>query len=241
MAQWSFHTSMDYCLRKVEAMIRAVVFDMDGLMFDTERLCHDAVAQVGKELGCPDLAEFTLELMGRNEKECIKRYTEYLGDRCSYQHFYARRQEIIDAAIQKNGVPVKPGLFELLDFLKENGFLLAVATSTSRRHALAYLEQTGAARYFHRMVFGDMLEKSKPNPDIYLKAAEELQVSPQNCMALEDSPLGIQSAHAAGMTAVMIPDLVQPDETLKQIYDDCVPSLFSVIELLQRETREIET
>lgn len=219
-------------------MIQAVIFDMDGLMFDTERLCRDAIVQVGKELGYPHLAEFTLELMGRNERECIKRYTEYLGDRCSYQRFYTRRQEIIDAIIRENGVPVKLGLFELLNFLKENGYLLAVATSTSRRHALAYLEQTGAAKYFHRMVFGDMLEKSKPAPDIYLKAAEQLQVPPENCMALEDSPLGIQSAHAAGMTTVMIPDLLQPDEALKKIYDYCEPSLFAVIDLLRDEQKE---
>ncbi|MFU0832486.1 MAG: HAD family phosphatase [Oscillospiraceae bacterium] len=219
-------------------MIRAVIFDMDGLMFDTEKLCHTATAQVSRELGCPDLTDFARNLIGRNEKECVRRYTEFFGDELFYRRFYTRRQEIIDAIIRENGVPVKPGLFELLDFLKQSGFLLAVATSTSQKHALSYLEQTGAAPYFDRMVFGDMLEKSKPAPDIYLKAAEELQVPPKNCVALEDSPLGIRSAHDAGMTTIMIPDLVQPDESLKRIYDYCEPSLFAVIDLLQDKHKE---
>lgn len=221
-------------------MIRAVIFDMDGLMFDTERLCHDATAQAGKELGHPDMNEFARELIGRNEKECRRRYAEYFGSGF-FQRFFVRRQEIIDAYIREKGVPVKPGLFELLDFLKREGLLLAVATSTSRRHASSYLEQTGAARYFNRMIFGDMLEKSKPDPDIYLKAAAELEIPPEDCMALEDSRLGIQSAHAAGMKTVMVPDLLEPDEAVKKTIDFCVPSLFDVVELIRDERKESGT
>ncbi|WP_164918944.1 HAD family hydrolase [Caproiciproducens sp. NJN-50] len=234
-------TDENLLLERLEFMIRAVIFDMDGLMFDTERLTHVATAQAGRELGYPGIADFAREMIGRNEKECSGLYTRYLGGDFSYRGFSARRQEIIGALIRENGVPVKPGLFELLSFLKREGFLLAVATSTSRRHALPYLEQAGAARYFDRMVFGDMLEKSKPAPDIYLKAASELGIPPSDCMALEDSPLGIRSAHDAGMKTVMVPDLLEPDEALKKIVDFCVPSLFEVIELIRSERKESGT
>lgn len=222
-------------------MIRAVIFDMDGLMFDTERLCKEATEQAGEELGYSGIGSVARDMIGRNEKECTKLYTRYFGSNFSRERFYARRQEIIDAAIQKEGVPVKPGLPELLDALKREKLLLAVATSTSQRHALPYLEQTGAARYFDRMVFGDMLEKSKPAPDIYLKAAAELGIPPTDCVALEDSPLGIRSAHDAGMKTVMVPDLVEPDEELKKIVDFCVPSLYEVIQLIRDERKESGT
>lgn len=222
-------------------MIQAVIFDMDGLMFDTERLTHVATLQAAKELGHPGIDECAREMIGRNEKECVRLYTKYLGGDFSYRRFAVRRQEIIDAFILKNGVPVKPGLFELLDFLKREGLRTAVATSTSRRHALPYLEQTGAARYLDGMVFGDMLEKSKPAPDIYLKAAAEIETLPADCMALEDSPLGILSAHGAGMTAVMVPDLVAPEEVPGQVFDYCVSSLFDVVGLVQNERKESGT
>lgn len=222
---------------RLEFMIRAVIFDMDGLMFDTERLCKEATEQAGRELGYPGISSVARDMIGRNEKDCMRLYTQYFGSNFSREQFYARRQEIIDAAIQKEGVPVKPGLPELLDDLKREKLLLAVATSTSRRHALPYLEQAGAARYFDRMIFGDMLEKSKPAPDIYLKAAAELGIPSSDCIALEDSPLGIRSAHDAGMKTVMVPDLVEPDEELKKIVDFCVPSLYEVIQLIREERK----
>lgn len=230
-------TDENLLLERLEFMIRAVIFDMDGLMFDTERLTCAATAQAGKKLGYPDIADFARKMIGRNEKECVKLYTRYLGSDFSREQFYTQRQEMIDASVRENGIPVKPGLPELLEFLKREELLLAVATSTSRRHALPYLEQAGVARYFNRMVFGDMLEKSKPAPDIYLKAAAELEIPPADCMALEDSPFGIRSAHDAGMKTVMVPDLLEPDEALKKIVDFCVPSLFEVIELIRNERK----
>ncbi len=219
-------------------MILAVIFDMDGLMFDTERLCTWATEQTGKEMGREGLSGFAKEVIGLREAECKRKYFMQFGEEFPFEQFSRRRQEIIDRYIREKGVPVKPGLFELLNFLKRGGFPMAVATSTSRRHALAYLERTGAAPYFDQMMFGDMLENGKPAPDIYLKAASLLEVAPEDCMALEDSPRGIQSAHAAGMTTVMIPDLLPPDQDDRKRYDYCVPSLFEVPALLQKERKE---
>lgn len=221
-------------------MTEAVVFDMDGLMFDTERLTVSVVAQVEKELGIPGLLSFGRTLVGVNaavsKRLCFERY----GPDFPYDAFIRRKRERTNALIEKNGVPVKPGLMELLRFLKREGIRAAVATSTSRRYALPYLEKAGTTRYFDAVVCGDMLEKSKPDPDIYFKAAAALGVSPAVCMALEDSPNGIRSAHAAGMRTVMVPDLFEPDAQLKELLFACVPTLSDVIRLLRKEKEGAE-
>ena len=165
-------------------------------------------------------------------------FFERYGDDFPYDAFMRRKAELTDAWIGKNGVPVKPGLMELLRFLKRDGCRTAVATSTSRKHAADYLERTGAAPYFDRAVYGDMVEKSKPDPEIYLKAAAMLGAAPEDCMALEDSPNGIRSAHAAGMRTVMVPDLFEPDAELQRMISACVPTLSDVIGLLRREAAE---
>ncbi|MVB12787.1 Phosphorylated carbohydrates phosphatase [Caprobacter fermentans] len=220
-------------------MVRAVIFDMDGLMFDTERLYDQAIEQAGNELGYSGIADLSRDMIGVRETDCVPLYQKRFGSGFSYPLFAARRQEIIDEFIRKNGVPVKPGLFELLRYLKQGGFRLAVATATSRRRASGYLEQTGAAGYFDRMIFGDMVEQCKPSPEIYLKAAEALGAAAEDCIALEDSPCGIQAACAAGMKAVMIPDLIEPDAALRKLCWSCEPSLTDVIKLVG-ETRSEE-
>lgn len=208
---------------------------MDGLMFDTERLCTRASGQTGEELGYAGMSGFAEEVIGLRAAEGRKKYLERFGADFPYERFVRHRQEIIDKFIREKGVPLKPGLFELLRFLKREGLRTAVATSTSRLRALSYLKQSGVCLYLDRAVCGDMLEKCKPDPDIYLKAAAELEISPAGCMALEDSPRGICSAHAAGMTTVMIPDLIEPDDALKGKYDFLVPSLFDVVGLIEKE------
>lgn len=211
---------------------------MDGLMFDTERLYLDATIRAAEKLDYHEIGEFARGMTGLREAECIQRYREHFGTDFPYQKLSELRQTIIDRYIEKNGVPVKPGLFELLEFLKLEGYSTAVATSTSRRHALAYLEQTGAARYYDAMIFGDMLKTCKPHPGIYLAAASELKIRPSDCMALEDSFCGIQSAHAAGMKAVMVPDLLSPDENLRKQCFSCISSLFDVRSLLENLREE---
>jgi HAD superfamily hydrolase (TIGR01509 family) len=228
-------------LERLEFMIRAIIFDMDGLMFDTERLYHDTTVQAAEEMGYSGISGIAYEMIGLREAECIALYERRLGSGFPYPRLAGRRQELMDALLRDHGMPIKPGLFELLGFLKRENYLMAVATSTRRRLALSYLEQSGVAPYLDRMIFGDMLARSKPAPDIYLKTASELGTDPSECMALEDSPRGIQSAHFAGMTTVMVPDLVKPDESLKKICDFCVPSLFDVMELVRNGQKESGT
>lgn len=130
-------------------------------------------------------------------------------------------------------LPVKKGVRELLEYLKEKQIKTAIASSTKGPLVRKHLERTGLSGYFQEIVSGDMVEKSKPEPDIYLKACEAVGVLPENAMGIEDSFNGIRAVAAAGMTAVMVPDMVQPDEEIRQIYDYCVQDLLEVKELIE--------
>lgn len=214
-------------------MIEAVIFDMDGLMFDTEKLAVRALLETGKKFGYEGISEIVPIVTGVNAERTKKICIERMGENFPYAEFMHYRQNLIDRHIEEHGVPVKPGLKELLAYLKREGYRMAVATSTSRAHAVEYIEKAGVLPFFDTVVCGDMLKKSKPDPDIYLKAAEALGEAPGDCMALEDSPNGVASAYAAGMKTVMVPDLIAfGEEQEKQVYA-CVPSLFDVIPVLQ--------
>ena len=130
-------------------------------------------------------------------------------------------------------MPVKPGLFALLEYLKKEGIPAAVASSTYRAVALPLLEQAGIAPWLTGMAFGDMVQRSKPEPDIFLLAARQLGAEPANCIVLEDSPNGILAAHRAGMLPVMVPDLLKPDPELEKILYSRVEQLDQVIILME--------
>lgn len=214
-------------------MIEAVLFDMDGLMFDTEGLSHRALLETGKKFGCEGISEVIPLITGVNAASVKRIFLEHMGTDFPFDEFMRSRQELIDRSIAEHGVPVKPGLRELLAYLEREGYRTAVATSTSRAHAMAYIEQARMLDCFDAFVCGDMLKKSKPDPDIYLKAAGLLGMAPEVCMALEDSPNGVASAYAAGMKTVMVPDRIPfGAEQEKQVYA-CVPSLSDVIPLLE--------
>lgn len=207
---------------------------MDGIMFDTERLTAEAMKQAGEKFGYPDIMEMLPHLMGVSAATSRKLYFYQYGAEFPYEKYIHYRQSLIDERIHREGVPVKPGLRELLTYLRREGVATAVATSTSRVHALEFIRSAGVEEYYDKIICGDMLEKSKPHPDIYLKAADALKVAPELCAALEDSPNGIKSAHAAGMVAVMVPDMISPTEELRSLTAAVVPSLGDVIPLLEQ-------
>ena len=130
------------------------------------------------------------------------------------------------------GTPLKPGLIELLSYLKENNYKIAVATSSNKEVALNHFKRANITEYFEVIVCGDMIENSKPAPDIYLKACELLDVIPSECLAIEDSPNGIRSAFSAELKPVMIPDLIQPAEEILEMVHSKLANLNEVIHLL---------
>ena len=216
-------------------MIRAVVFDMDGLMFDTERLCALAWDEAGRRLGIGPAGYMNRKTLGLTLPMARKVWRETFGEQVDFEELDRLTRAFFDRYYAEHGVPVKPGLYALLDFLKQRGYQTAVASSTQEAEVKRCLKSAKVTAYFDAVIGGDRLRASKPAPDIYLMACAELGERPEDCMALEDSRNGILSASRAGLKAVMIPDQWQPDvATNALLYAQC-GRLDEVIALLEKE------
>lgn len=212
--------------------IKAVLFDMDGLMFDTERLAVRFWKEAGAEFGLTLGDEFLLYSRGSRMEEAWKLFSSCYGEDADYLGVRAREKELFFGYLKDHEIPVKPGLYELLAWLKEQEIKVILATSTVREVALGYLERTGVISYFDGYVCGDMITKSKPDPQIFYKAAELAGCLPSECAVLEDSYNGIYAAIAGGFHAVMVVDLMEPLEDMKEKLWARCDSLFEVKELL---------
>ncbi len=212
--------------------IRAVVFDMDGLILDTETLVRITWQRAAVDCGVDLDDALFLQLVGRNRRDSSEILQRRFGDTFAMEAFRTRCGEHWDLCIAESGIALKPGLVELLDRLDELGLPHAVATSTGYEGARRSLGVAGVLDRFPVIVTGDQVERGKPAPDIFLRAAELLAVDPARCLALEDSPYGVMAAHAAGMTPIMVPDLVRPTDEIARLTYRIVSSLHDVLELL---------
>jgi HAD superfamily hydrolase (TIGR01509 family) len=220
---------------RIAQMTDAVIFDMDGLMFGTEQLTHELWDQLGEELGYRNVSAIMPETMGVRLKESEPIFKRRFGHDFPFTAFVAEYRRRFAQKIQTHGVPVKEGLYDLLEYLRREHFVCAIASSTSREKVLEYCGKTNVTQYFQTILCGDMVERCKPDPQIYLTTARELGTAPERCMVLEDSPNGCLSAIRAGMKTIMIPDQVQPTEELRAKLTACVPTLRDVIPLLKAE------
>lgn len=221
-------------------MIEAIVFDMDGILFDTERLSVESWIEVAERLGLPDIDKGVYGCIGLNRTDCRIFLKETYGQDFPYDYFREQTAAVFQRKMAKDGLPVMKGAGELLAWLQEKGLKVALASSTSHKTVESHLQQAGFTGFFQAVIGGDMVEHSKPQPDIYLKACQLLDVEPGNAAAIEDSPNGIRSAYAAGMLPVMVPDLVKPDpEIEKMLYRKC-DSLFAVLEFLEEKVKKGE-
>lgn len=205
--------------------IKGAVFDMDGVLIDTEKLYLRFWKQAAADFGYKMEDEHVFAIRSLARKFSVPKLKGFFGEDFPTEDVRQRRTELINAHINKYGIDLKKGLFELLDFLKARGIRLAVATATPRERTLMYLEKINALGYFDAVICGDMVTSGKPDPDIYLTAARELGLPPEECAAFEDSPNGILSAHAAGCQAIMIPDLTEPDDDIKPLLSAVYSSL----------------
>ena len=221
-------------------MIKGVLFDMDGVMFDTEQMGLDIWAQLGKQHGFEMPHEVWLSVLGLRFEEIAQVIQESLGPSFPFWAYWEELKRIIDRQISLHGMPKKPGLVPLLDYLKEQGYRFTVATSTLRSRVENYMNAAGVRAYFGEIVCGDMVKRSKPAPDIYEKAAQTIGLLPEECIALEDSPRGILSAYRAGVHPVFIPDLLTIDQETESLLYAKVSSLFDIIPLLARERSTAE-
>ena len=213
-------------------MIRGVIFDMDGLMFDTERIWATLWAPAAERLGLPaPTEEFTAGARGLAGENML--------------HYLAKNYPTVDPQLLLdtvrelgktalyNGAPAKPGLYELLDYLEQAGIPRVVASSSSHETIRRYLKIAHVEQYFVGEISGQDVQFSKPSPDIFLEAARVLGLPPRDCLVLEDSFNGVRAGHASGAVTVMVPDLSQPDEEIRQLYDACCHDLAEVRDLLR--------
>ena len=222
-------------------MIKGIVFDMDGLMFDTERLAVEGWVFAGKQMGLDIAEDIVIRTLGLNIEDTKRILSSCLGEAFDFSAARKIRVDYVTSYIDDNGIPIKAGLMELLEYLYSNHFKVTIATSTERERAQYYISKAGISKYFDKIVCGDMIKRGKPEPDIYLRASEAIGVDAYECLALEDSPLGILSAYRAGMRPVMIPDLLQPNEETNSLLYAKVPSLLDVKELLSEQDNKGRT
>lgn len=217
-------------------MIKTAVFDMDGLLLDTERLSQRCWAEAGEHYGVPDFPAVSCRWIGSNMAFARQVFEEVYGkDRFPFDEIREEKMRYADWHIVEEGLPVKRGAVQLLSWLRENGVRVALASSTEKGKAARELKMTDLYGYFDLFVHGDEVRQAKPAPDIFLLAAERLGVEPGQCRVFEDSLNGVRAATAAGMPVYMVPDLVAPDDFAREhalgIYDD----LGQILEELKRE------
>lgn len=196
---------------------KAFVFDMDGLIFDSERIVQRSWNISGQKLGLGRVGEHIYYTLGLNRADRKKYYEENIRKDFPFDEFSGLTRKTFFEIVEAEGLPMKKGVQEILKLGKENGIKLALATSSSRDYAMKCLKDAGIDTYFDGIVCGDMVSNSKPDPEIYLRACELVGVVPEEAVAFEDAPAGIEAAYRAGMKVVMVPDLVQPTEQVKRM------------------------
>ena len=190
--------------------LKAVIFDMDGLLFESEALYIKGWVAIGPTLGLPiteDAARATIAVAGK-DMEAI--FQAHYGPAFTLETAIPPLRQWLTDHITEYGLIIRPGARELLELLHTKGIPFAIGTSNTKDAADSFLEVTGLTEYFPHIVAGDMVDHIKPAPDIFLKAAAELGFRPEECLVLEDSPIGIKAAHTAGCLPVMVPNLIEP-------------------------------
>jgi len=195
----------------------AVIFDMDGLLLDSEKISFSTFKEALKVFNIEKKSDLFYTMIGKDAISCKNILKEGLSDKVDHDEFGKVWSDLYKKETTLKPIPIKDGVITLLNHLKDLKVTIAVATSTDTNMAKEKLKNAGLLEYFTMVVGGDQIKRGKPNPDIYLHVANKLSVNPKKCLALEDSENGVKSAASAGMTVIQIPDIIQPSNGLKQL------------------------
>ena len=233
-AAWVFNMEgiMEMQIHK-KLKIQAIVFDMDGLLFDSEKIVQRTWTMAGERLGYGPIGDHIYHTLGMNRKGRAQYFQKVYGMDFPMETFSEMTRAYFQDIAATEGVPLKTGVMAMLEYAKAHDYKMAVATSSSRAYAAGLMEKAGIYTYFDSAIFGDMVQNSKPDPEIYQRSCENLGIPPQNCIALEDAPNGLRSACNAGLHPIMIPDLVEPDDSIQKLVLAVCKDMYAVIRLLE--------
>lgn len=211
--------------------VRGAIFDMDGTLLDTERLYLQAIGEACSAMRLQADDGFFLQMLGTPWSNCYALMERRFGDRFVRERFDTLFEDRF-GALTRDGVPVKPGVRELLAHLRSRSTPMAVATSTSGEIARRHLERAGLLNYFAVQITADMVKEAKPAPETFVRASEELEIASKYCLALEDSPAGVHSAAASGAMTIMVPDMAPATATERSLCVAVVRTMYDVLDYL---------
>lgn len=208
--------------------MKLIIFDMDGLMFDTEAVTARAFLEVGKTHGYEvDLAMYKT-LIGLDARSTFVKYREYFGEDVDAQALYREVGKRLNEIVDREGVPLKPGLLELLDRIDERGVKKVIASGSDRVQILSYLKRAGLEERFDGIISSEQVANGKPEPDVFLVCCEKMGVKPEEALVLEDSRFGVEAAIRAKIPVIVVPDMIPIPEELKK---QCAAVLNSLSEV----------
>lgn len=202
-----------------------ILFDVDGVLIDSEKIYQLCWISAAKENGYFMSKEQALQLRSLDRTLAKELFLKWYGTKEAYLNIRTSRKIVMQQFLSKNKLTLKAGAIETLKYFKENNFCLSVVTSSDFEKAEKYLNSVGIYDFFTKIISTKSVDKGKPYPDVYLYACQQLNISPKECFAIEDSPNGVKSAHTAGCRTVMIPDLTPYTDDLADYVDACYSDL----------------
>ena len=221
--------------------IHAVVFDMDGVIFDSEKLVVECWVETAQKYGIVGVEKMCKECLGLNRQASKEKFLVHYGSDFPYDSYKQEMSQLYHRRAKEGALLMKTGVVELLTFLKEKGIKIALASSTREQVVTWELQYAGIIDFFDEIVCGDMVSHSKPDPEIFLKACQLLEVEPEGAFAIEDSYNGIRAAFAGGLRPIMVPDLAEPTEEMENLAEVILPSLHEVISYIGKLLYMVES